>query len=361
MGLLRLFLAMCVVDAHAHLLPVRLLPADVAVQIFYMISGFYMAMVLSEKYLPGQRGYRVFLESRLFRLFPMYLVVLTVTLVAWWFGYIHIAPADTLIDADRGPENGVAFSAWWVLAQLLLVGLDWAHFFTFDSAGGIAFTGDFHREIVQFWRFLFVPQAWSLAVELYFYALAPFIVRRSLGFVVLVIVLSTALRIAVGCVTGLRFDPWSYRFFPFELVYFLAGALAYRLAGAARAGDGGTQACMRFAIIGAVCVFVSSYIGRIGLGGQNFFLSPFVMVAVFLGLPTWFSLWRSNRLDRYIGELSYPVYVCHMALYWWFDQHFPLTDLMTKFTFVGCLCLVAVALHQFVNRPMERVRVVRSG
>ena len=53
MGVLRLFLALSVVNAHGgNLLGFQLVDPTMAVQTFYMISGFYMALVLHEKYQP---------------------------------------------------------------------------------------------------------------------------------------------------------------------------------------------------------------------------------------------------------------------------------------------------------------------
>lgn len=54
MGVLRLILAVSVILNHSPiaLAPWRpLVPGDLAVQAFFVISGFYMSLVLSTKYL----------------------------------------------------------------------------------------------------------------------------------------------------------------------------------------------------------------------------------------------------------------------------------------------------------------------
>src|SRR5204863_4150166 len=79
MGALRFILAMSVAYGHAgDFLGFPLVPGDTAVQCFYAISGFYMALVLNEKYLP-QSGYLLFLSNRFLRLFPTYATVLALT------------------------------------------------------------------------------------------------------------------------------------------------------------------------------------------------------------------------------------------------------------------------------------------
>ena len=64
MGLLRLLLAVSVVLVHTSgCFGLRPLGAAEAVQTFYIISGFYMAMILTEKY-RGQGSYRLFLTNQ---------------------------------------------------------------------------------------------------------------------------------------------------------------------------------------------------------------------------------------------------------------------------------------------------------
>src|SRR5579884_1438107 len=80
MGILRVYLALCVIAAHAtsNGLPRSLHSGKEAVQIFYLISGFYMALVLSSRY----DAPKAFYLSRFLRIFPTYWIVAGVTL-AW--------------------------------------------------------------------------------------------------------------------------------------------------------------------------------------------------------------------------------------------------------------------------------------
>ena len=47
-----------------------LVSGDTAVQSFYAVSGFCMAVVLNEKYRPGSSTYSLFTSNRFLRLFP---------------------------------------------------------------------------------------------------------------------------------------------------------------------------------------------------------------------------------------------------------------------------------------------------
>src|SRR5580658_9352582 len=73
MGILRVYLALCVITAHSTpALPWHLHDPHQAVEIFYIISGFYMALILSNGY-PTTKQFYV---SRFLRIFPAYFIVL---------------------------------------------------------------------------------------------------------------------------------------------------------------------------------------------------------------------------------------------------------------------------------------------
>ena len=83
MGLLRLLLAISVITTHCGpCLGFSPLGGVEAVQTFFMISGFYMAMILTEKY-RGPGSYRSFLINRFLRIYPLYWIALILTLIAW--------------------------------------------------------------------------------------------------------------------------------------------------------------------------------------------------------------------------------------------------------------------------------------
>ena len=57
MGLLRFLLAMCVIAGHSiAIFGLPTLDARLAVKTFFMISGFYMTLILTSKYHAGHRG-----------------------------------------------------------------------------------------------------------------------------------------------------------------------------------------------------------------------------------------------------------------------------------------------------------------
>src|SRR5437879_12743259 len=79
MGYLRTYLALCVVAAHSS--PIFPWPAhegSEVVQIFFIISVFYMAMILSGKY----KSTKSFYISRWLRIFGPYYMIL-IAIILW--------------------------------------------------------------------------------------------------------------------------------------------------------------------------------------------------------------------------------------------------------------------------------------
>jgi peptidoglycan/LPS O-acetylase OafA/YrhL len=85
MGIIRLLLALAVVIAHAGSISgFRMVEGAIAVQAFYIIPGFYMVLMLNEKYVDQAHSYRLFITNRLLRLHPIYWAMLALSVGAAW-------------------------------------------------------------------------------------------------------------------------------------------------------------------------------------------------------------------------------------------------------------------------------------
>ena len=314
MGLLRLLLALAVVSDHAGpamgWTPARMTGGPLAVQMFYIVSGFYMAMVLSEKYV-GRGAYWAFAKSRLVRLYPMYFVVLVATVavgVALHLGGWTIDPVARWV--ERGEDMPWADAIALGAVQLTLVGQDAAVFTAVDpSTTQLVFASDFHDHELPSWRFMFVPQAWTVSLELMFYALAPLLVRRWAVLVPL-LVLSLGLRVVLVVGLGLDHDPWSYRFFPTELALFLAGAASYHGYRWLRGGRWLLRILAWPALLAALG-YVIGYRALPDLARARVYGLSGILFALPFALPFVFHVTARWRWDRAVGELSYPVYLVH--------------------------------------------------
>ena len=224
MGTLRFLLALSVAWTHAEL--PHGLSGDLCVTIFFVISGFYMSMVLSENRTYCKIG--AFYKQRALRLFPTYWVVFLASLAM-----AALLPGIQIGWATVGKMNLLqdhpSVAAAWLLSQALILGQDIFMFFGLDSSRAVAFSPRMSDSISPMAGLLVVPQAWSLSLELFFYLIAPFIVRRSKLFIGGLLLTSCLTRILLAWTLGFSDDPWATRFFPSEFAFFLLGMLGYLL------------------------------------------------------------------------------------------------------------------------------------
>ncbi len=313
-----------------------------------------MALILDEKYVAANSSFRLFITNRFLRIYPSYWLVCLLTivysLICWkMFG----SPIRLTGFYEYGSRMGTA--AWSLLSvsNTVLFGQDIAMFFGLDtSSGSLFFTPDFTRHHPQLHEFLLVPQAWSLSIELMFYLLAPFLLRRKSVVLVVIVLLGLLLRIYLHQ-KGWSNDPWNYRLFPAELVFFLAGALAFRMYNYWR-GKNIPQQLPLFAT-GLIIALILSYNYLPGgeLRNWTFYL------LLFTALPFIFFFSRKRRADRWIGELSYPVYIVHVLVFTVCSTRFISSRIdLSLATLIGSLLFSVLLLRWFIQ-PIERYRQAR--
>jgi peptidoglycan/LPS O-acetylase OafA/YrhL len=170
---------MCVIAGHSiAIFGLPTLDARLAVKTFFLISGFYMTLILTSKYHTDRGGtYWLFISNRFLRIYPSYLVVLAVSLLFYAIASIRLhAPADRLaywVEAWRGHHYGAL--GLLSVSQLSIFGMDATPLFDFSPSHGFTWAGNSGDASVSVWRFNFLSQCWSVSVELIFYLAAPLI------------------------------------------------------------------------------------------------------------------------------------------------------------------------------------------
>jgi len=309
MGLIRLLLAITVVINHtAPLFGLVFTDAYLAIKIFFVISGFYMSLILTEKY-TGPGHYRLFITNRLLRLFPTYWLTLVISILisllymVLYHGSFVLGPWMTKIH-QLDPVSIVALAT----ANLSILGQDALFFSCIDPAtGALSFVPDAINRGLPSWIFLVIPQAWTLALEIMFYLLAPFLVRRRLALVACIAAASFALRAWIT-VEGLPFDPWKQRFFPAELGFFLLGAVSYAVY--ARIKNAGVPERLQQGVTGFFLAYLCFYQFLPGTLTKE----VFTYTLTTFSLPFIFNCTKKIKFDRSLGELSYPIYIVHWTI-----------------------------------------------
>lgn len=319
-GTLRLALALIVVLSHLWL-PHYI--GHYAVFSFYVLSGFLMTLVMNRVYGFTIGGRLRFAANRVLRIFPAYWCasLLSLALIA----VLGPDPAAFLNQAIRVPD---LFGSW--LANLSLVGLG-AH-----TPSRL------------------VPPAWALAVELAFYAVIAAGLGRSrltAGAWVLASLMLTFWWIATD-------TPYSTRY-----LSVLAGSLPFSLGCLLFHVNSICRALAHPAIrICSIAAYTANLVMAYWLGsteGLSFYASLLLSVVLVSSLVPVRSAGRlMPRIDRVLGQLSYPVYLLHWqaATIAWV-----LTGVSSRSATLFLLTLplvlaLATLVNHFVEVPVDAVR-----
>jgi|APLak6261659701_1056019.scaffolds.fasta_scaffold00341_4 peptidoglycan/LPS O-acetylase OafA/YrhL len=337
MGLLRLFLALSVIAGHTQssVFGFHGINSQYAVNCFFIISGFYMSMVLNGKY-KNTKPIN-FYKSRALRLFPVYYVGVLIALVVS-FDNIHYF-FDSL-------SLGARF--FFVFQNLFIFGQDLSYLLcakTLSSqcANPIGLTIN--------------PPAWSLAVELIFYLIAPYVLKSTKKTFVFILLgcgyllsinkiyfpLSTDTLIFLSPV---NFTAFNYYFYPSSFIFFGGGALAYHL-------KQNNSSPHYFAAIIAI----------ISLSFTQTIMPFWHLLFVSMAIPVLFDYTATNRIDRIIGELSYPAYILHFPILL-FLKPFTLSH-PEYFNFIGfgswtafLSCTMGILLYFTIEKKVNQYRTL---
>jgi peptidoglycan/LPS O-acetylase OafA/YrhL len=295
MGLLRVLLAVSVFMAHSgptgfmsHLIGFG---GANAVEIFFVISGFYTAMILERSY-STKLG---FYKNRALRLYPIYYIICALVFVRC------LLVPNIRTELFHFPAKALAIG---YLANSTFFGSDWIMFLQWND-NNLHF-GNFNNSELPLWHMLLVPASWSLGIEVTFYLLAPFLCKAKSRTIMVLGASMLAIRI-VAFVMGLNVDPWTYRFFPFELPMFLLGILLYRIKNryrhAPKLSVASTYTSLIFLYLLLPFVAQKFDFGRI----PQLFVLVMVSSTIVLFCP-------DNAKDKKFGDLSYPIYISHVLV-----------------------------------------------
>lgn len=335
MGFLRLFLALSVMFGHFHFASgIPIVDPGVAVYCFFVLSGFYISLALNGKYV-GRSMVIPFYVNRVLRLWPAYLVSL---LLVWPTG------ALSAFFSYAGQVHNLLAQVSIVLSNFTMIGLDTfyhlsardGHFVWSESGIDPAWNGS---------MWIINPPAWSLAVEILFYAIAPFVVvksRRALAF----------LAVGLGYYTWFKLahPQGAYRYdlyYPYQMVYFGLGMMTFQLY--RLRGEWNVTVYATAALIGAAIMLLPLHWNSLIYLGTS---------VVVLGL---FNVTKSNPIDRFLGDLSYPVYILHYPvgrfILWATGEDKPPTPgFMVLSVLVSSVVVLLV-----VERPIDNWRARRQA
>ncbi len=360
MGSLRLILALSVLFWHIPGHPFRLVHGGIAVEAFFMISGFYMALVINEKYsrLPHSSWISTFYQSRVLRLAPTYLIICLVEAILYM--------RSNTPNIFSGNDLTVQARSVLFFMNFFIFGQDmWQ---TILSHASTNIPNSFVQSAVNFFGksalepiYVYIGQAWSLGIELIFYAMAPFVVlsRKRVFFL---FIASVFIRLYfVEHADLFPNDPWRSRFFASNLTFFILGTMSYWVYARAVSFEH-AKTVGRIVAVLSMCFLVGSVYFS---GGMFLFDGPedydqvrlWIFYLLFtVGMPFLFILTKDMKWDSYIGEISYPLYLVHGLIIGLLSHFLRFSPSVKVILIIVATLAISTALFVFVDRPVDRFR-----
>lgn len=279
-GTYRTLLALMVVLLHYAKVPFI---GQYAVFGFFALSGYLMTLIMQSNYGYTPHGMAAYALNRVLRIFPLYWLCCLIALAI----LIALGPAHTteINPTFFVPEN----SRQWTRNIFLILG--------FNSPGAL------------------ISPAWALTVELFYYICIGLGLSRNRQITVVWLVASiayTAWLIGSGAPFGERYNSIAAASLPFS-----TGAFIYHWRGElSRLFSPLTAKAYSPAVLFGVIILnwtVARYSGALPGWGfyANFLLCALMIISLFNRKHLKFV---SKRLDNWLGELSYPVYLVHYPL-----------------------------------------------
>jgi peptidoglycan/LPS O-acetylase OafA/YrhL len=298
MGLLRTIFALSVVFSHLGIY--TFVGARNAVQIFYIISGFLISYILVEA--KNYSNVKNFYYNRILRIYPIYYFIVFISLLIY-----PILDIKFFYIIDQAP---IIASILLIFSNIFIIGQDWIMFSGIKN-NILIFTTNFYNSEIILFEGLFIQQAWTLGLEVTFYLIAPFILfnRKIISTLLIFSILLRIYLIKIGI--GLK-DPWTYRFFPTELAFFLIGALSHQILYPFYKKILQHNIYLASKLSTYFLIIVSLIWFKIPIA--KYFNSFVLFTLITLLLPLTFFFSANNKWDKYIGDLSYPIYIGHFLI-----------------------------------------------
>lgn len=343
MGLLKLFLAMliCIMHAkHQGVLPQTLLPdvqgleLDPKLNLFFAMAGFFSyAALVGLRRRDVAAWVWVFYRSRCLRVWPAYWVCAIIT-------YILIRCCSYEITSDRlmpGQET------WKFLLYNMIP-------FVPDSLIYQRLPDAWHHVILVF----VVLQAWSMALLMPLFAVAPLLLVPGVMWVMVPISL-------LGLYQAYGISGQYHGYVMIALPYFLLGAWVYRGYERYFRSHSFSSVMTGAVWLGAfwlalVCANYQALVRWVGLFAANY--AVVALGAMLMG-PL-YALTRGVRWDQWASQLSYTLYLSHFIVFYMLKQ-LPFERGSIYWATIPSCLLVAGMLHWGVERPLWRIMRRRSN
>ena len=336
MGFIRLLLAISVIAYHYY--PYSKIfsgfGTELAVNAFFIISGFYMTLIISEKYSLKQNAYKMFLTNRFLRIYPIYWIILILTIL---FNF-YLLKSGSIVN--------------------LFV---YRHPFDILSDFTLLIRSDYSNIYALFNNYPTVNVAWTLVIELVFYIIAPFIVRRKLWIIVSLIIVSIIIKYGIAYYEMLHHTWQRSGFFLASLCFFMLGVVSYRIYTQIKKRKIPKKFSLALLLVIIFITIFWAFVPSI-FTLHKFYLKDWgYYFLLTVSIPVIFLSFKSNFLEILMGKISYPVYVSHFLVGSFFINVFGFKNYTFGIfivTIIGTM-IFSYILLRFIDEPIDKYRQQR--
>jgi len=286
-------------------------------------------------------------------IFPLYITILILSIIIYflllkynWNWFILNNYIDNYYNIWISNWLFITFTQLFIFGQdiIMFLGINnWSFFFTnnFSNTSPILQT------------FSFIPQAWTISLELMFYIIAPLLIKNKFKFIFIIILLSILTRAYIYFILWWQHDPWIYRFFPTELTLFIFWIISYKIYNIIYKKD-------KYIFIWKILIFILFFMI---IFSEIFNLSWlynqlknwWIYILTIFTIPFLFKFTKYNKFDKNIWELSYPIYLNHILII----NILSIYNINDKITFLLVTILsiiMSIILIKFIDKPINSYR-----
>lgn len=261
------------------------------VQLFYLASAFTIFLSYSKRINFEKAPVKNFFIRRYFRIAPMY----------------YLGICYYLFQDGFGPR-------YWLGDATHISSLNIISNFTFLHG------------LNPYWITSLVPGGWSIAIEMSFYLMIPFLfkrikdMRQAIRFLFLTLLLRATLFIVLNRFPLIEFNRlWSeylFLYLPSQLPIFALGILMYFMV----FGSEKNQVLSSPYLLSIFCLFLIDLFTGTSLFFPKHILFGFGFLGLGIGLSKIHNKVILNPFIRYVGKVSYSMYLIHFAVLFWLTQ-----------------------------------------
>jgi len=317
----------------------QIVPGYVGLSLFFFLSGFLITTLLRIEFdRTGDVSLRQFYLRRVLRIFPPFYLVLGVAALLTYTGFLQgtVWPSALIAQASHVTNYYIIRNGWW---------------------NGIA---------PGTWVY------WSLAIEEHFYLVFPLLylwLRRagiSRNRQALILLALCGVVLGWRCILLFVFDASKERLYlgsDTRVDSILAGCILaiWRNPVLERDAWGDRKLGMIWLPIGLCMVLVSLVIRKFAFEQTlRYSLQSFGLLPLFVASIRWHARWPFRMLSwspvRYVGFLSYSLYLMHPSTIWALEKHTSWPVAVRGVAALAILMVLAALIYRYVEKPCARVR-----